>query len=133
MIVLNTHVLVWEDTGDRKLGRKTRALIDRHWVRGRVAVSAISFWETALLQKRRRISLPGPVSEWRPQLLSVGLIEFPIDGAIAIRATNLGGISEDPADRFIAATAIGHEAMLITADEALLRWNHALERHDART
>lgn len=132
MIVLDTHVLVWADTGDRKLGRKTRALIDRNWDLGQVAISAISFWESALLQLRRRVQLPVPVGEWRPQLLSAGLIEFAIDGVIAIRALDLIGICDDPADRFIAATAINHEAALVTADEALLRWNHALERHDAR-
>lgn len=133
MILLDTHVLVWAATDDRKLGRKTRALIDRNWNLGQVAVSAIAFWESALLQVRRRVSLPGPVSEWRPQLLSAGLIEFPVDGAIAIRAVDLVGICDDPADRFVAATAIAQEAALVTADEALLRWKHVLKRHDART
>ncbi|HYM48769.1 MAG TPA: type II toxin-antitoxin system VapC family toxin, partial [Burkholderiaceae bacterium] len=105
---------------------------DRNWNVGQVAVSAIVFWESALLHVRRRVSLPVPVSEWRPHLLSAGLIELPVDGAIALRAVDLVGISDDPADRFIAATAIDHEATLITADEALLRWKHALQRHDAR-
>lgn len=133
MIVLDTHVLVWEITDDRKLGRKARGLIDRHWGSGRVAVSAISFWEAALLQMRKRVNLPSPVTEWRLQLLSAGLTEFPIDGAIAIRSLELAGISDDPADRLIAATAINQGATLLTADEKLLRWNHSLERHDART
>jgi PIN domain nuclease of toxin-antitoxin system len=30
MILLDTHVLVWLDTDDRRLGPKTRALIDKH-------------------------------------------------------------------------------------------------------
>lgn len=132
MILLDTHVLVWADTDDRKLGRKARALIERNWNVGQVAVSAIVFWESAALQVRRRLSLPGPVSEWRPHLLSAGLIELPVDGVIAIRAVDLVGISDDPADRFIAATAIDHGATLVTADEALLSWKHALQRHDAR-
>ncbi len=132
MILLDTHVLVWADTDDRKLGRKTRALIERNWNVGQVAVSAIVFWESALLQVRRRLSLPCEVGEWRPHLLSSGLIELPVDGGIALRAVDLVGISDDPADRFIAATAITHEAALVTADEALLSWKHALKRHDAR-
>jgi PIN domain nuclease of toxin-antitoxin system len=44
----------------------------------------------------------------------------------------LGGLPEDPADRFIVASALSHGAALVTADEALLRWPHALERVDAR-
>lgn len=132
MILLDTHVLVWADTDDRKLGRKTRALIDRNWNVGQVAVSAIVFWESALLQAGRRVSLPGPVSEWRPHLLAAGLLELPVDGAIAVRAVDLVGIADDLADRFIAATAIDHGATLVTADDALLSWKHALQRHDAR-
>lgn len=37
----------------------------------------------------------------------------------------------DPADRFIAATAIAHRATPVTADERLLKWNHAIKRQNA--
>ena len=43
MIVLDTHVLAWADNDERKLGRKTRALINRLWARGEVAACAMSF------------------------------------------------------------------------------------------
>ena len=43
------------------------------------------------------------------------------------------GISEDPADRFIAATAIAIGGTLATADQMLLDWQHSLTRLDART
>ena len=35
------------------------------------------------------------------------------------------------ADRFIVATAISRRASLVTADERLLQWKHALKRVDA--
>ena len=38
---------------------------------------------------------------------------------------------KDPADRFIAATAIAKGAALLTADTKLLKWKHTLQRHDA--
>jgi PIN domain nuclease of toxin-antitoxin system len=41
-------------------------------------------------------------------------------------------LHDDPADRFVAATALVHEACLITADERRLAWRHVLERQDAR-
>jgi PIN domain nuclease of toxin-antitoxin system len=34
VIVLDTHVLVWADSDDRKLGRRARALIDQLWAVG---------------------------------------------------------------------------------------------------
>ncbi len=132
MIVLDTHVLVWAASDDRKLGRKARTLIDRFWAMGKVAVPAIAFWEVGLLQARRRLSLPSPVREWRDAVLAAGAIELPLDGTVAVRALDLAGLHDDPADRFIVATALVHEAALMTADERLLDWHHAMERHDAR-
>jgi len=64
--------------------------------------------------------------------ISGDLIEMPLDGSIAVRALDLTGLHDDPADRFIAAAAIIHGAGLMTADQRLLEWNHALERQDAR-
>lgn len=132
MIVLDTHVLVWADSDDRKLGRKARAMIDRLWATGKVAVPAIAFWEVGVLQARRRLRLPTSVGEWRDAVLAAGAIELPLDGAVAVRALDLSGLHDDPADRFILATALVHGAALMTADERLLGWRHALERHDAR-
>ena len=132
MIVLDTHVLAWTVNDERKLGRKARTLIDRLWNRGQVAVCAMSFWEVALLQSRGRLELPVGVDEWRGQLLAAGLLELPVDGTAGIRAVRLGGLSSDPADRLIIATALHHDAALVTADERLLTWEHSMVRHDAR-
>jgi PIN domain nuclease of toxin-antitoxin system len=133
VIVLDTHVLVWADNDDRKLGRKARALIDQMWAAGKIAVPAIAFWEVGLLQSRRRLKLPASVREWRDAVLGAGAIELPLDGTVAVRALELSGLHDDPADRFIVATALVHGAALMTADERLLDWRHALERYDART
>lgn len=108
MIVLDTHVLVWAACEDRKLGRKARATIDQFWQAGRVAVAAITFWEVGVLQARRRLRLPTGLGEWRDAVLAAGAIELPLDGAIAVRALDLSDLHDDPADRFIVATALVH-------------------------
>ena len=133
MIVLDTHVLVWAAADDRKLGRKARALINRLWDSGEVAVCAMTFWEIALLQSKGRVRLPTDAGDWRAQRLAAGLVELPVDGAIGIHAVELRGLPDDPADRLIVATALVQRAALMTADDKLLSWPHALERHDART
>lgn len=132
VIVLDTHVVVWADSDDRRLGRKVRGLIDRMWPLGQVAVAAISFWEVGMLQARRRLRLPLSVADWRDTLLSAGVVELPLDGAAAVRALDLAGLHDDPADRFIVATTLVRGAALVTADDRLLAWGGALERHDAR-
>jgi PIN domain nuclease of toxin-antitoxin system len=39
----------------------------------------------------------------------------------------------DPADRFIAATALRHQACLLTADRLILAWPGTLQRNPADT
>ena len=85
-----------------------------------------------MLHSRRRLKLPSPARNWRDEVLAAGVREIPLDGAIAVRALDLEGLPDDPAGRFIAATAILNGAALLTADEKMLGWHHNLERHDAR-
>jgi len=81
VIVLGTHVLWWRDQGSPKLGSQSLALIQNaHLMQREVAVSAISFWEIALLIKKQRLSLS--MSEWRLSLLAAGLVELPLQGGL---------------------------------------------------
>jgi PIN domain nuclease of toxin-antitoxin system len=54
-----------------------------------------------------------------------------LTGDIALRAVELENLHSDPADRFIAATAIVHDATLMTADESLLAWRSKVRRQNA--
>jgi len=132
VIVLDTHVLAWASVGDRRLGRKARALIERAWAHGEVAASAMSFWEAALLHACDRLELHTTAEAWRVELLAAGLLEFSLDGEAGIRAIGLGGLPSDLVDRLIVATALCRGAELMTGDERLLAWKHPLVRHDAR-
>ena len=132
MIVLDTHALVWLDQDLPDLGPRCRSLADSALADDALTVSAISFWEVAMLAARKRLALELTVVEWRRDLLAAGLRELPVDGRVAIRAASLTGLHRDPADRFIAATAEVHEASLATADRRLLDWRSAVPRIDAR-
>ncbi|MFP4128414.1 MAG: type II toxin-antitoxin system VapC family toxin [Desulfonatronovibrio sp.] len=133
MIVLDTHVLLWMDRDDDALGKKSRSIIHEAWNKESVSINAISFWEAALLLQKGRIELPVSVEIWRRDLLQAGIREIPLDGGIALLATSLESEHRDPADRFIIATAIHHEALLVTADKIILGWKSSLKRFDART
>ncbi|MBS0545323.1 MAG: type II toxin-antitoxin system VapC family toxin [Proteobacteria bacterium] len=132
MILLDTHTLLWVDKGDPAIGPAARAFIEQHWVLGEVAVSAISLWECAMLAQRGRITLPVAVETWRADLLAAGLVEVPLDGRTALMAAALENLHRDPADRFIAATALQKDAILVTADEKLLAWSGGLRCLNAR-
>ena len=130
MIVLDTHAVVWL-VMDEGLGRQSRRLIDNAVADDSLAVSAMSFWEFAMLVTRRRVRSIRSPGEQRSKMLAAGIRELPVTGDIAIPAAELEGLHNDPADRIIAATAITHEATLVTADARLLQWRHPLKRQDA--
>ena len=131
MILLDTHTALWLRVGDARLGSVARAEIQGAWESDEVAMSAISFWEMAMLRHKGRIAYPDDVSWWRQEQLSQGLNEIPVDGEIGIRANALPSFHADPADRIIVATALaGHQ--LVTADERILGWVGDLNRLDAR-
>ena len=132
MIVLDTHALIWLDRDDSALGPIARGLIEKAWRTDCVAVNVISFWESAMLAARGRITLPVAAELWRADLLQAGIHEVSLDGRLALIAAQLPDFHKDPADRFIVATAIHHRAVLITADANILDWRGELTLQNAR-
>ena len=130
-MLLDTQVLLWLRLGDSRLGPEARNLIEEVWQLDEIAVSAISFWEVAMLASKGRIRLSESVSTWRLRQLEEGVIEIPLDGATAVRAGLLSEMHGDPADRIIVATALGGHK-LMTADQRILDWPGSLARLDAR-
>ena len=132
MILLDTHVLVWLLSDEQQLGTQTRQMIAHAWSNDEAAVSAISFWEVAMLQDKGRLVLTPDLTSWRTGLLDDGLIELPVTGQIGIQAVALEDFHRDPADRLIVATALsGHQ--LVTVDEKILDWSGSRNTFDART
>ena len=132
MIVIDTHTLIWLRTGDTRLGAGARRTIDDALGDEQLAVSAMTFWEVAMLRDKGRLEFPEDVGRWRQELLGQGIAEIPVDGEIGIRANELPGFHADPADRIIVATALTGRHLIITADEHIIRWSGNLNRMDAR-
>ena len=132
LVLLDTHALVWLLEDHARLGQQAAERADAAASNGTLLVSAITFWEMAMLVGRRRLALSQPVPSWRQRVFQVGIEEVPISGEIGIMAAELEEFPRDPADRIITATALTQGATLITADAGILGWNGQLRRHDAR-
>ena len=131
MVLLDTSALLWLWIGDTRLGTEARQTMDRALQERRLAVSAISFWEVAMLKDKGRLRYPDDVGLWRLELLANGVVEIPVTGDVAARAGALASIHGDPGDRLIVATALeGHR--LVTSDTRILAWSGPLDRLDAR-
>ncbi len=132
MIVLDTHTLIWLDTGNQLLGNNSLKSIDQALADNALTVSAITFWEVAMLASKGRLTLDLPIEIWRKQLIEKGLVELPMDGNIGIKAAELEEFHGDPSDRIIVATALSTGSLLVTADKKILAWNGLSQKLNAQ-
>src|SRR5437016_7777431 len=80
VILLDTHAAVWILRDDAALGKKARSQAARALDDGELAISAISFWEIALLIARRRLRALDDPSETRRLMIQAGIREIPLTG-----------------------------------------------------
>ncbi len=122
MILLDTHVLLWLVEGSERLGTRARERIEAD--AGDIHLSAISFWEIAMLVDKQRIALSMPLARWREQVLSLGSFKIAsVDVEIASDAGALpGDIHGDPSDRMIIATARSLGCPMLTVDRHILAY-----------
>ena len=84
-------------------------------------ISPISVWETIVLAEKGRIKLNRDPQIWvKKYLRSVDFKEARMTHEIAMRSRSIQLSHQDPADRFIAATAIELDLTLATVDKRLL-------------
>lgn len=122
MILLDTHVLLWLVEDGKRLGTTARKRIEAE--AGDVYLSAMSFWEIAMLADKRRIALSMPMPQWSERLLGQGHFRVvPVDAVIASDAGALpGDIHGDPSDRMIIATARSLVCPILTVDRPILAY-----------
>lgn len=118
-LLLDTHVWLWRLLEpDRVSDRAGHAIADRD---SELFLSPISTWEALVLARKGRLSLSPSPTEWvLDALRRTALTAAPLTHGVALRSEALAGFgSEDPADRFLVATALEHDLVLVTADGAM--------------
>ncbi|MDX9819776.1 MAG: type II toxin-antitoxin system VapC family toxin [Desulfococcus multivorans] len=115
MIVLDTHIwLWWINREEGKLDLKRVQTIEEE---ENIAVSIISCFEVAWLERHNRITLPCDRLDWYNFALAGSGIEcLPLSPSIVSCAVDLPDHHNDPHDRLIIATAIHNKALLMSGD-----------------
>jgi PIN domain nuclease of toxin-antitoxin system len=118
-LLLDTHVWLWSLLDASQLSTRAAAALaepdNEKWL------SPVSVWETLMLAARGHLVLQPNGETWvRRQLASGPVRQAPFDHEVAIVSRLLQLPHQDPADRFIAATARVHDLTLVTSDRRLL-------------
>ena len=123
-LLLDTHIWVRFINGDTTLPPELIKSVEAARLRGQTWVSVISVWETALLVKRARLTLPLGVEAWVEGALELaGIHLLPFSPAIAIETVALPTpMHKDPADRTLVASARIERLRLVTLDGDILQF-----------
>ena len=118
-MVVDTHAFIWYCLGDSRLPSEVRAQIES--APDRVWVPTVCLWEAEMLVAKGRVELThmDPGRYLLRVLRSAGFLEAPLTSEIAILSRQLPFRHEDPADRFIGATAVALAEPLATSDKDL--------------
>lgn len=122
MILLDTHIFLWFQSGNSKLSSQEIEHILTAHRQQTLFLSAISIWEIAMLEKQKRIALHQPIQKWI-RTATEDLNVIPISADIALESVLLPNCEhKDPADRLILATARILDLKILSQDEKILSY-----------
>ena len=118
-MLLDTHIWLWALLDPARLSRAVRALLASP--AETLRLSPISVWEAMMLAERGRIALEPDPRRWLDRALATAPVaEAPLTFEVAMASRSIALEHRDPADRFIAASALVFGLTLVTADARLL-------------
>jgi len=117
--LLDTHILLWSLIDPSCLSNDVAKELDNPdhelWL------SPITTWEIIILSEKGRIRLDAPPVTWMKNMLStLPFQEATLNHEVAMQSRDVRLPHQDPADRFIAASAIVYGLTLVTADRNLI-------------
>jgi PIN domain nuclease of toxin-antitoxin system len=120
VVVLDTNALIFDALQPKRLTPRALRAIETASARGDIACSDISLWEIAMLVAKDRLDPGAELTQFLHDMIQArGLRVLPITPEIAALAQSAQFSHGDPADRIISATALYHQAKLVSADARL--------------
>ena len=116
-LLLDTHIWIWSLAEPKRLSRRVQQELKAQ--HNELWLSPVSTWEILLLHTKGRIHLHGNPRDWIARA-TASMREAPLTHEIVAAAHELPLSHQDPADRFLAATAGVLGLTLVTADHRLL-------------
>lgn len=118
-LLLDTHIWIWGLLEPDRLAPTVRAALQAPG--NELWLSPVSVWEALLLAERGRIAITSSPAEWVQRMVqAIPRREAALTHDIAVMSRQVSLPHQDPADRFLAATARVLGLTLVTADDRLL-------------
>jgi PIN domain nuclease of toxin-antitoxin system len=117
--LLDTHIWLWAATEPHKLTSTVHTMLNSP--ESERFLSPISLWELSVLVGKKRFTLKDDFVVWVQRSISdLNLKESPLSWKIAFEMSYILPNHKDPADRFLAATAVAYDLTLVTNDQKLI-------------
>ena len=118
-LLLDTHIILWSTAEPERIpGRVVDELTD---LGSELWFSPISVWEILVLAEKGRILLKGDrIKSVRRIFREIPFKEAPVTREVAIQSRLVDLPHQDPADRFLAATALVYNLTFVTADKRII-------------
>lgn len=116
-LLLDTQLLIWAATADRRLSARGRHLITDP--SNNLYYSAASLWEIAIKSALGRPDFRHDAGTFRAGLLANGYSELAIEGRHAAAYKSVPALHRHPFDRLLVAQAVSESLTLLTADRTL--------------
>jgi PIN domain nuclease of toxin-antitoxin system len=119
-MLLDTCAVLWLSFDENKLSPTVLRRIDNE---ERVLICSLSFWEIGIKIRKKKLEIPIPLNELVSRYVENNTVEIVApDVGIILRAVELDWDHRDPVDRIIVASAIKHNAEIITTDAVISRF-----------
>ena len=119
--LLDTHALLfWLE--EESISHEFVNFLDKQGTKGNLLFSSVSIWEIALLVKKGRIHRDN-LHKWKNDVLNYSPAKM-IDPTATdmIESTLLPDIHKDPFDRILIAQTISNDAILVTKDKSIQKY-----------
>ena len=118
-LLLDTHIWIWSLLEPARLSRRVRAELETPG--NELWLSPVSVWELLVLIEKGRVEVDKDPVPWVAEVSrAVVLREAALTHDVALESRVVDLPHQDPADRFLVATARVYDLTLVTADDRLL-------------
>jgi PIN domain nuclease of toxin-antitoxin system len=123
-LLVDTHLLVWSATSDRRLSAEAASIIDDR--SNTLWFSTASLWEAAIKAALKRPDFTVDVAVLRAGLLANGYNELDVEWNHILVFRDLPLFHKDPFDRLLVAQAIAEGMFLLTVDLVLNQYGNKI-------